>query len=100
MAPDSQSLISVFGSSIAGILGSKQISYLAFKQKGSSSLNIPAVRIDIDEWLGLNFSLHIEVLGFEGDAQLLQEDGHLPWARATLVGIKGNWLRHNGVVVG
>lgn len=56
---------------------------------------LPAVGVDVGVWFGFDFGLHVEELGFVGEAQFFHEDGDFPGVGTLLVGPEGDWLRHD-----
>lgn len=80
MAPDSQRVMPVFGSSMAGTPKAYSVTQVNIFEEH----NVPtAVNIDVDEWLLLQDG-HIHEFSLVGNTQLLENDGNLPWV-GTLV---------------
>ena len=60
--------------------------------RGDFGLSVPAVRVDVSVWLGLDLRPHVQEFGLIGNAEFLQEYDDLPGVRARFVRPEGNWL--------
>lgn len=79
IAPDSQSVMPVFGSSMAGV--PRRISIRTRLHVCLQIRKLTAVGVEADEWLLLQDG-EVHVLSLVRNVQLLQDDGDLPWVGA------------------